>query len=118
MVPRPVKPAEFRHDSSFVIVGGLGGLGRELCRWMCALNAKHIIVISRSGPKDPKASALAKELREKGVRFMVYACDIGDAQQLEETLTRCKDDMPPIRGIIHCAMDLNVRVTPVQLFIQ
>jgi len=91
-----------------MIVGGLGGIGRVLCRWMVQLKARNIIILSRSGLKSTESFALAKELRDIGVRLAIYACDVSDAQQLKIVLNQCKKEMPPIRGLIQSAMALKV----------
>jgi KR domain len=75
---------------------------------MCRFKAKNLIVLSRSGLKSSESIALAAELREKGVRFVVYNCNVGDESQLEEVLNHCKRDLPPIRGLIHGGMELKV----------
>ncbi|OBT45611.1 Type I Iterative Polyketide synthase (PKS) [Pseudogymnoascus sp. WSF 3629] len=36
-------------DASYLLVGGLGGLGRAIARWMMQHGAKNIIFLSRSG---------------------------------------------------------------------
>ena len=114
-LPRPVTAARFAEDSSYLIVGGLGGLGRVMCRWMASCQCKHIIVVSRSGMGGKNARSLTAELASLGVKLAVYACDVGDLHQLEQTLSRCEKEMPPIRGVIQAAMVIEVRIPMGQL---
>jgi NAD(P)-dependent dehydrogenase (short-subunit alcohol dehydrogenase family) len=37
-------------NATFVIVGGLGGIGRATARWMADQGAKHLILLSGFGP--------------------------------------------------------------------
>ena len=108
MLPRLAGQARFQDEASYLVVGGLGGLGRAICTWMASLKAKNIIVISRSGLNNKPNIAFAAEMRQAGVNFAVYQCDIGDAEQLSVVISRCAKEMPGIRGVIHGAMVLKV----------
>ena len=46
------------------------------------------------------------KLKAQGVQVSVHQCDISILSQLEETLVSCSSNLPPIRGVIQCAMDL------------
>ncbi|KUJ12390.1 uncharacterized protein LY89DRAFT_722023 [Mollisia scopiformis] len=50
VLPRNRPTWRFDCDSSYMISGGLGGLGRSMTRWMASRGAKNIILPSRSGP--------------------------------------------------------------------
>ena len=75
---------------------------------MASLKAKNIIVISRSGLNNEPSSAFAAEMRLAGVNFAVYQSNIADAEQLAAVISRCKKEMPRIRGVIQSAMVLKV----------
>ena len=47
------------------------------------------------------------KLEAQGVQVGVYQCDISILSQLEETLVSCSSILPPIRGVIQCAMNLH-----------
>src|SRR5262249_17817868 len=42
----------FSPIKSYIIIGGLGGLGLEVLQWMVEKGAKHVITNSRSGVRD------------------------------------------------------------------
>lgn len=71
------------------------------------MNAKNIIVISRSGSTKDNFT-FAAEMKLSGVNFAVYRCDIADGDQLAHVLSRCANEMPRIRGVLHSAMVLKV----------
>ena len=79
-----------------------------MCRWMASCKCKHIIVISRSGMEGKNARALIAELASLNVKLAVYACDVGNLQQLGQTLSQCEKEMPPVRGVIQSAMVIEV----------
>lgn len=86
VLPRPPEGAVFRDNASYSVVGGLGGLGRAICSWMARKKCKNIVLISRSGMKSPEAQNLVEELAVMGVKLKMYACDVSNADQLEQTL--------------------------------
>ncbi|KAH8668644.1 fatty acid synthase S-acetyltransferase [Xylariales sp. PMI_506] len=99
--------SSFDGNASFVISGGLGGLGQSISRWMASRGAKNLILLSRSGPTRDDAKALLKELENAGVRVATPQCDVSDAESLHKALDECTyAGMPPIRGCIQSAMVL------------
>ncbi|KAL8844220.1 MAG: hypothetical protein Q9176_001395 [Flavoplaca citrina] len=98
----------FQEDASYLLIGGLGGLGRAICRWMVSLGCKNIIVLSRSGLKSAHATSLKEELESKGATLAIHACDVADSSQLSLTLHSCTAILPPIKGVIHSAMVIRV----------
>ena len=75
---------------------------------MSSRKCKNIVVLSRSGLQSKNALLLREELENLGVKLVGYACDVGNLEQLEETLERCAEEMPPFRGVIHSAMVIRV----------
>ncbi|PYI06694.1 hypothetical protein BO78DRAFT_429440 [Aspergillus sclerotiicarbonarius CBS 121057] len=73
VVPSPDPTYAFRPDSSYVIVGGLGGLGRSTARWMAGRDAQYLILLGRSGAENPVAPALIQELEVHGVQVAAPA---------------------------------------------
>lgn len=106
MLERP-PPFSLRSDASYVIVGGLGGIGRVLCEWMMARGARHLIIISRNARPGP----FVTELEQQGCEVRTLACDIAAEDQLGAALAQCTD-MPPIKGVIQGAMVLKVCCLP------
>ncbi|KAI0388440.1 hypothetical protein F5Y17DRAFT_463704 [Xylariaceae sp. FL0594] len=109
IVPKRVlKRSAWKFDSnaSYLIAGGLGGLGRGISKWMVDRGAKNLILLSRSGPTSPPAVHLVKSLRERGVTVAAPKCDVGSQASLSAALEECKA-MPPIKGCINAAMSLN-----------
>ncbi|KAL1852420.1 Type I Iterative PKS [Diaporthe australafricana] len=101
------QPLELRTDATYLVPGGLGGLGRPLLRWMAEKGARHFVTTSRSGGKDAKAQALVQELSGQGVNIRVFASDISDSAALEAVLSQVSaSGMPLIRGTIICSMSV------------
>ncbi|KAH8706032.1 putative polyketide synthase [Talaromyces proteolyticus] len=91
-------------DSTFVIAGGLGGLGRATARWMAERGARNIILLSRFGPRTDSARELIKNLQSIGVRVETPACDITDLDTMKQIFGRLSADMPPIKGVLQMSV--------------
>ncbi|KAF2655021.1 ketoacyl-synt-domain-containing protein [Lophiostoma macrostomum CBS 122681] len=91
-------------DSTYIIAGGFGGLGRSIARWMASNGAKHLILLSRKGPTTIEAQNLVTELERQRITVEAPRCDIGDHDKLKEAIELCEKRMPPIRGCINSTM--------------
>jgi acyl transferase domain-containing protein/NADPH:quinone reductase-like Zn-dependent oxidoreductase/SAM-dependent methyltransferase len=105
--PRAAPTARLRADVSYLLVGGVGGLGRSMSRWMVDHGAKNLILLSRSAGDMKKTGAYVTELREAGCRVVAISCDVSIAGQLSKALRSCEEHgLPPVRGVIQGAMVL------------
>ncbi|KAF2971310.1 hypothetical protein GQX73_g2264 [Xylaria multiplex] len=97
---------QFDSEASYMIAGGLGGLGRSVILWMATKGAKHIIVPSRTGPSSSAAADIIATLREKGVNISTPICDISSSSSLAALISDCVKTMPPIKGCINATLVL------------
>jgi hypothetical protein len=96
----------FDPNATYVIAGGLGGLGRSVCRWFVQRGARNLILLSRSGGGSREAQDLIGELASHEARARAHACNIGDLTALKIALDECLLDMPPVKGCIQASMVL------------
>ncbi|KAI1751503.1 polyketide synthase [Xylaria castorea] len=106
IIPSPKPTARFDPNDSFVIVGGLGGLGQAITRWAVARGAKNLILLSRSGPVKAAAKAFLDEITPLCQNVAAPACDVADKQTLERCIAECLTYMPRIKGCIQGSMVL------------
>jgi NAD(P)-dependent dehydrogenase (short-subunit alcohol dehydrogenase family)/acyl carrier protein len=108
--PEPLPPSEapvlFSQDATFLVTGGLGGLGRRLALWMSERGARHLCLVSRSASEE-HAGDLADELRRRGVDLLIVGADVARKQDLQRVLRQIDESMPPLRGIFHLAGTLD-----------
>lgn len=117
LVNRLTQPV-VRPDASYLVTGGFGGIGLETIRWLVARGAKHIAVLSRSGPSSDRAQETVRRLEESGVRILHERVDITDREKLNAALDKILVQSPPLRGVIHAAgvlADANIEVMDVSL---
>jgi len=96
-----------RADGTYLVTGGLGGLGLAVARWLVDEGARDLVLLGRSplppGAEEPGPAALA-ELRGRGARVTYAAVDVADADRLAEFLRRFRAQAgAPIRGVVHAA---------------
>jgi len=96
----------FREDATYLITGGLGSLGLKVAEWMVARGARGLVLTSRRGAQG-KAAETVRGLEAKGVRSLVAIGDITDEAELNRILGEVRANMPPLRGVFHCAGMLN-----------
>ena len=91
-----------------MIPGGLGGLGRAIAYWMVQQGARHIVFTSQPGTTPPEAQKFIAELHKLSAKTMAFACEISKVSELQNVLTAVDKEFAPVKGIITCAMQLQV----------
>jgi NAD(P)-dependent dehydrogenase (short-subunit alcohol dehydrogenase family)/acyl carrier protein len=93
--------------ASYLVTGGRGGFGLATAEWLVRKGARHLAVVGRSETTSPEAASVLGRLQADGATVHEIAVDVADADQVAELLRRMQRDMPPLRGIIHCAAVIN-----------
>ena len=100
---RPASSAPaIRADRTYVVTGGLSGLGLEVARWLGYAGARQLALLSRRGA-TPEAEPVLAELAAFGISVRAYACDVADRASLEATLATVRREQAPIGGVVHAA---------------
>jgi hypothetical protein len=110
VIPQDNSKNLLRSDVSYMLVGGLGGIGRATALWMTDHGARNLILINRSGLQNQEARDTVQALKSKGASVVAYSCDITDSVKVEATIAQAAKEMPPIKGVIQGAMLLRVSV--------
>jgi NADPH:quinone reductase-like Zn-dependent oxidoreductase/acyl carrier protein len=101
-VPRQTQVA-LRADSSYLLTGGLGGLGLSVAGWLAEQGAGHLVLVSRSGAATAEQRAAVAGLSAKGAQVTVAKADVAQRAELERILSEIAASGTPLRGIIHAA---------------
>ena len=96
----------FRNDRTYLITGGLGGLGLATANWMAERGARHLVLLGRSEPDAP-ALQLEKQMQDAGAEVVIAQADVSKPAQLKAVFEKMKKEMPPLSGIIHAAGSLD-----------
>lgn len=106
VIPRDTNPLVLSPNATYILAGGLGGLGRSQATYMAKHGARHLVFLSRSGAAKTEAQETLKELRAMGVKIRAISCDVADASQLQQAISSLSGDFPPIKGVVQGAMVL------------
>ncbi len=100
---RPETRLQLSPMASYLVTGGRNGFGLATAEWLVRKGARHLAVVGRGATTAPDAASALGRLRQGGVAVHEYSVDIADPAQLAALLRRMQREMPPLRGIIHCA---------------
>ena len=119
----PDKPFEARADGTYLVTGGLGGIGLVMARWLVERGARHLILLGRTGlpersswaaldeagPERRRAAAVT-EMEALGATVEVAALDVAAEGALDALLRRRRAmGAPDVAGVIHAAGVLRIR---------
>ena len=105
LVPSPLAGGRLRGDRSYLVTGGLGGLGLEVAHWLAEAGAGAIVLNGRRQP-DMHARAQISELRERGAEVRIEIADVTDPDGVAGMLRRIDSKLPPLAGVIHSVGEL------------
>ncbi|MEH2172001.1 SDR family NAD(P)-dependent oxidoreductase [Nostoc sp.] len=89
-------------DSTYLISGGLGGLGLLIAHWLVERGAQHLVLMGRRGTNE-QSDRQIQQLQAQGVSVMVMQADVSVQSQVAEVLAEIDRSYPPLHGIIHAA---------------
>ena len=92
----------FYPNATYLITGGLGGLGLRLAERLAEEGANHLVLIGRSAPSEAAQKTLSK-LRAQDVTVHVASVDVSDAEAVHGLIADIKANMPALRGVFHAA---------------
>ncbi|GHO46585.1 type I polyketide synthase [Ktedonospora formicarum] len=96
----------FREDGTYLLTGGLGGVGLRTAQWMVDEGARSIVLLGRRGA-SPEAQQAIDVMCSTGVDVRVMQADVACEEQLASVLAEIRQKMPPLRGIFHSAVVLD-----------
>ncbi|KAH8424223.1 uncharacterized protein LDX57_001981 [Aspergillus melleus] len=97
--------ALFRHDASYLLVGGLGGLGRAVARWMLEKGARHLVFMSRSGLESSKNREFIQDLESQGDCHITTVT--GDVTSANDVARAVSGATRPLAGVMQLSMVLH-----------
>lgn len=105
-LPYDAHPMELSPNATYVLVGGLGGLGRGLAPYLAEHGAKHLAFFSRTDDVQPAAQKVLDQLRGQNVEAKIIVCDVTNSEALKRAVAQIGNEMPPIKGVVQGAMVL------------
>ncbi|MGR8012327.1 SDR family NAD(P)-dependent oxidoreductase [Streptomyces hypolithicus] len=91
-----------RPDRTYVVTGGLGGLGLVTARKLVDLGARHLALVSRSGRAADEAAPVLQALSAHAEVSLLRA-DVGNADEVRRLTAELHALPHPVGGIVHAA---------------
>lgn len=106
-IPKPLKISAVSRAlcdpaSTYLLVGGLGGIGMQLANFLINRGARKFCLTSKSGLKSNFQKRLLVRWRSKGIHVEISTKNAANEIQAEELIRDCKK-LGPIGGIFQCA---------------
>ncbi|KAL8721427.1 MAG: hypothetical protein Q9225_001902 [Loekoesia sp. 1 TL-2023] len=95
-----------RPEASYLLVGGLGGLGKAIATWMVERGARNLIFLSRSAGKSDEDRKFFRELEAQACSVQAFC---GSVDRFEDIKNAVENAAMPIAGVMHMSMVLKDR---------
>ena len=100
LVMPPAVSGRLRADRTYLVTGGLGGIGCAVAGWLADQGAGYIVLNGRR-PPDRAAEEAIEALRQRGMNIHVELADVTDEAAVDGMLARMDATLPPLAGVIH-----------------
>jgi phthiocerol/phenolphthiocerol synthesis type-I polyketide synthase C len=94
---------ELAPDASYLVTGGLSGFGLKTAQWLVSKGARHLVLVSRTGPATLGAKAAVADLQALGATVEAVACDVTDREAMSRLIEKMSSAATPLRGVVHAA---------------
>lgn len=98
LLVKAVPRSYFDQSKSYIITGGLGGMGLELMYWMQERGARKFVLTSRSGVKTATHKLMIKMTERSGSRVIVSGED-GGSEEGVGAILKTAESLGPVGGI-------------------
>lgn len=99
---------ELDSTASYLLIGGLGGLGRAVSRWMVEHGARNLVYLSRSAGSRPGEQVIVHELESMGCNVQLIQ---GSVTNLDDVCKAIKA-APNLKGVLQMSMVLRDNAVP------
>jgi NADPH:quinone reductase-like Zn-dependent oxidoreductase len=96
----------FRSDVSYLLVGGVGGLGQAVATWMVERGARNLMFFSRSAANRATHGAFFDQLEASGCFAQAFS---GNAANFDDVKRAVSDAAKPVAGVMQMSLILRVR---------
>jgi acyl transferase domain-containing protein len=96
------EPGTIQAQRTYLVTGGLTGLGLRVAEWLTERGARHLVLMGRSG-SGARAQQVVQRLQSAGVQIVVERGDVALRADVARVLDEIACRMPPLAGVVHAA---------------
>lgn len=96
-VAKPPQKLQLDPEDSYLLVGGLGGLGRAISTYMVEHGARNLIYLGRRAGQSDADQAFIGELKSMGVDVITVR---GKINELDDVSRAVAEACTPIKGVL------------------
>ncbi|MCL6285142.1 type I polyketide synthase [Ruegeria sp. 2012CJ41-6] len=96
------RPSRIHRDASYLVTGGLKGIGLRTAQWLTEAGATNLVLLGRTEP-DQITRSILDDLKGQSITVLVRSVDVTDQNAMAALIAEIERTMPPVRGVIHCA---------------
>jgi acyl transferase domain-containing protein/NAD(P)-dependent dehydrogenase (short-subunit alcohol dehydrogenase family)/acyl carrier protein/SAM-dependent methyltransferase/aryl carrier-like protein len=101
----PAEPSRFRRSGAYLVVGGLGVVGRDTSLYLARSYGARLALVGRS-PLDARRQADVAGIERAGAEVLYLACDAADPAAMGDVVAQVKRRFGALHGVILSAMAL------------
>ena len=101
----PTTSVAVHSDATYLITGGMGGLGPILANGLVKAGARHIVLMGRHIPSETTQAAIS-QMETRGAQVEALIGDVSQSADVQRILEIIQQGMPPLKGILHAAGSL------------
>ena len=112
----PAEPRALHRDGTYLVTGGLGGIGLTIAHWIARNGGGHVVLTGRSAlpdratwgsphhdPETQRRLAAIAEIERAGATVAYAQVNVGDRAGLQRLLDQIDAGPHPLRGVVHAA---------------
>jgi polyketide synthase 12/myxalamid-type polyketide synthase MxaB len=105
---------QIREDASYLITGGLTGLGLATAGWLVDRGARSLVLMGRRAPQTG-AQKVLDTFSQRGVQILIVQGDVSSERDVAQLAAQLNADaVPPLAGVVHAAGSLDDGVLTAQ----
>jgi len=95
------REAAIRPEATYLITGGLGGLGLVTAEWLVNQGARYLLLMGRGSPSTEASKVLAR-LKDSGAEVTLVRGDVAEVETVNKAIAMIPHARP-LRGVVHSA---------------
>jgi len=98
----PLESLNFDQDGSYLITGGLQGLGLLTAQWLVERGARHLVLMARSDGLETTREVVST-MQQCGAQVMIANGDVSKEEDVRRIIGKIRKTMPSLKGVFHSA---------------